>query len=188
MPASRATRTITVTGILAALSIALTFLEVPLPFLFPTFLKLDASELPALLAAFALGPVAGFAVEVLKNFVHFLSGVNGSGGIGELANVVAGSGLVVTAGLVYRFWKRRAGALVGMAAGVVVMTVLACLGNYFFFLRWYGMPAEAVTPTLVLSLYAPFNLLKGLLVSLLTALVYKRVSPLLHGAQPPKRT
>ena len=192
---------ITRVGVLAAMAIVLSFLEsslvIPvLPF-FPNFLKLDIGDLPALLAAFAFGPLAGVLVEALKNAAH-LFGTTTSG-VGELANFVIGGSFVATAGFIYRFHKTRGAAYAGMAAGTLVMTAVACAANYYFLLPLYinvlHFPLEAIVGlanaagnalvkdmgTLILYVFVPFNLVKGLLVSVLTGLVYKRVSPLLHG-------
>jgi riboflavin transporter FmnP len=168
-----------------------------LPF-FPSFLKLDIGDLPALLAAFAFGPLAGVLVEVLKNAVHLIG--SQTSGVGELANMIIGSSFVATAGFVYRLRKNRLSAYLGMAAGTVVMTAVACASNYYVLLPLYGrlgFSVEAIIglanlagntlvkdmPTLLLFVFVPFNLVKGLLVSILTGLVYKRVSPLLHGVR-----
>ncbi len=192
---------ITRVGVLAAMAIVLSFLEsslvIPvLPF-FPNFLKLDIGDLPALLAAFAFGPLAGVLIELIKNAAHLFGSF--TSGIGELANFVIGSAFVGTAGFLYRFRKTRGAAFLGMALGTVVMTAVACAANYFFLLPLYinalGFPLEAIIGaanaagntlvkdmgTLLLYVFVPFNLVKGLLVSVLTGLVYKRVSPLLHG-------
>ena len=196
MTATRPVRWIAVAGVLSAVAIVLSFLEIPLP-LFPNFLKIDASDIPALLGAFALGPLAGVAIEALKNLAHLLNST--TGGIGELANLVIGSAFVGTAGLLYRFHKTRASAFLGMGLGVLVMTTVACLANYFVLLPLYinvlHFPLDAIIgltraagntlvkdmPTLILYVFVPFNLLKGLAVSVLTGLVYKRISPILHG-------
>jgi riboflavin transporter FmnP len=193
---------ITRVGVLSAMAIALSFLEssliIPMLPFFPNFLKLDIGDLPALLAAFAFGPLAGILVEVLKNAVHLFG--SQTSGIGELANMIIGSSFVATAGLVYRLRKNRLSAYLGMAAGTVVMTAVACASNYYVLLPLYGrlgFSVEAVIglanlagntlvkdmPTLLLYVFVPFNLIKGLLVSVLTGLVYKRVSPLLHGVR-----
>jgi riboflavin transporter FmnP len=196
-------QTITRVGVLAAMAIALSFLEssliIPtLPF-FPNFLKLDIGDLPALLAAFAFGPLAGIFVEVVKNAVHLFG--SQTSGVGELANMIIGSSFVATAGLVYRMHKTRGAAYAGMALGTLVMTAVACAANYYVLLPLYinmlHFPLEAIVglsnaagnflvkdmPTLILYVFVPFNLIKGLLVSVLTGLVYKRVSPLLHGVR-----
>ena len=195
-------RMITRVGVLAAMAIALSFLEssliIPMLPFFPNFLKLDIGDLPALLAAFAFGPLAGVLIEVLKNAVHLFG--SQTSGVGELANMIIGASFVATAGLVYRLRRNRIAAYLGMALGTLVMTAVACASNYYVLLPLYGrlgFSVEAIIglanlagntlvkdmPTLLLFVFVPFNLIKGLLVSVLTGLVYKRVSPLLHGVR-----
>ncbi len=194
---------ITRVGVLAAMAIVLSFLEsslvIPVIPLFPNFLKLDIGDMPALLGAFAFGPLVGVFIEVVKNAVHLIG--TQTAGVGELANAVIGSSFVVTAGLLYRLHKTRGAAYLGMALGSVVMTAVACAANYYVLLPLYinvlHFPLAAIVglanaagnllvkdmPTLILYVFVPFNLVKGLLVSVLTGLVYKRVSPLLHGVR-----
>jgi riboflavin transporter FmnP len=171
------------------------YIEIALP-LVPGFLKFDFSEVAVLLASFALGPATAILIEFIKNLAHLP--VSQTMYVGELANFVIGSLFVGTAGLLYRHRKTRADAYVAMGAGTVVMTAAACLINYFFMLRFYiqvmefplnaiiGM-SRAVGNTLVTDLHSlilyvflPFNLFKGLIVSLIVGIIYKRLSPILH--------
>lgn len=183
------------TGILSAVAIALMYLEISLP-LFPGFLKFDFSEIPALLAAFAMGPLAGIAVELIKNVAHLPASHTLM--VGELANFIMGSFFVGTAGLIYKFRKSRGGAMISMAAGTAALTASGALINYFFTIPFYiavmGFSMEAIVaathaagntmvsglPSLILWVFVPFNLLKGLVISLIVALIYKKLSPLLH--------
>lgn len=183
------------TGILAAVAILLMFWEMAIP-LMPAFLKFDFSEIAVLLAAFALGPWTAVLVEFIKNLAHLPS--TGTSGVGELANFLVGSAFVATAGLYYRRHKNKAGAFVAMALGTLVMTVVASLLNYFFLIPFYvrvlNLPLDVIVEwsraagnrlvtdlnTLVLFVFVPFNIFKGLVVSLIVALLYKRLSPILH--------
>lgn len=183
-------------GILSALSIVLSFLETPLPLL-PGFLKLDFSEVPALLATFAFGPVAGFFVELIKNAVHAAT-ASTTGGVGELANMIICGSFVVTAGWIYRRRHTRGGALLALLAGVLVMTVVAMIANYTVLLPFYmnvmGFNMEMIAAasaqagnacikdpkTYLTFAIMPFNLFKGLLNLVIVMLIYKRLSPLLH--------
>lgn len=183
------------TGILAAVAIALMFLELNLPFM-PTFLKFDFSEIAVLIAAFSLGPLTAILIELIKNVAHLP--FSSSLFVGELANFIVGSFFVGTAGLIYRHHKTRKSAVLGMAAGTVVMTSVASLVNYFFLIPFYitvvGFPIEAIVgasqgvgntmvtdlPSLIVWVFVPFNLFKGIVISLIVGLIYKRVSPLLH--------
>lgn len=188
-------RMLTVTAILSAVATVLMALSFSVPFV-PSFLKLDFSEFPALLAAFALGPVSGAAVCFLKNLINVFSTT--TGGAGELCNFLMGLTFVVPAGLWYRRHKTLKGAVTASLLGAVCMAVCSVPLNYFI-----SYPAYAVffgmTTDKVLSLYqmllpsvktlsqalclfnAPFTLLKGLCDVLLTFLIYKRISPILKG-------
>lgn len=185
---------ITVTAILAAVATVLQLIEIPVPFLIPDFVRLDFSELPALLASFSLGPVYGGAVCLIKNLFKLTTSY--SGGVGELGNFLMGACFVVPAGVFYRRHKNRRGALIASVLGAVCMAVASIPINYFITYPAYmsiGFPLEAL-----LALYqairpnvnglleclvvfnAPFTLLKGALDVLLCFLIYKPLSPLLH--------
>ena len=178
-------------AILSAMAVVLFYVEIPVV----AFYKLDLSTLPAILAGFAMGPVWGFGVMVVKNLVHALG--TSTSGVGELADLLMGSAFVVPASLIYQRMKDRKGAIVSMAAGTALMIVAAVLVNYFILIPAYqvlmGLPLEVIvgmgtavwsyidnTVKLVLFITAPFNLLKGVVLSVVTYLLYKRVSPLLH--------
>ncbi len=182
-------------GILSAVAILLMYLELVLP-LMPTFLKFDFSEIAVLLAAFSMGPLTAILIELIKNLAHLAT--SATGGVGELANFIIGSFFVGTAGLIYQYQKSRKGAFLGMMIGTLVMTLAASLINYFFMIPFYvnvmGFPFEAIIgmsqqvgntwvtslETLILYVFIPFNLFKGLVVSVIVAVIYKRFSPLLH--------
>ncbi|MDI9514501.1 MAG: ECF transporter S component [Clostridiaceae bacterium] len=189
-------------GVLSALASAIMFIETPLPFM-PPFLKLDLSEIIVLLGAFALGPLAGVAIELVKNLVHLPFSI--TGGVGEFANFVVGCALVVPAALVYKRNKTMKTAIKGLVIGSLSMVVLASLINYFvmiplyveIFAKQFNITAEQSMQsivqmsaeenqgimdfkTLILFGIVPFNIVKVIIVSLLTFVSYKRVSPLLH--------
>ncbi|MHB1454357.1 MAG: ECF transporter S component [Saccharofermentanales bacterium] len=184
-------------GILAAAAIVLMFLEMPLP-LMPVFLKFDFSEVPVLLAAFALGPISAVIVELIKNLVHLP--FTQSGGVGEIANFFIGSAFVVPAAILYRRHKSKSGAIVGMVAGTLFMTLFASVVNYYimipFYIKVVGFPLEVIIgmskeagnkmvidlKTLIVFVFVPFNLFKGFVVSLIVGLIYKRISRFLHPA------
>jgi riboflavin transporter len=182
-------------SLLSAMAFVLMLFEFPVP-LFPVFLKLDLSDIPALLGAFSIGPLAGVAIELIKNILFLLT-KSTTAGIGELANFIVGGALVFTAGLIYRNGKTRKRAFVGLALGTVVMAVVASFANYFVFLPLYetvlNFPMDAIVAmgsqankavmdvnSLIVYSFLPFNLLKGFIVSLITLLIYKKVSPVLH--------
>ncbi len=181
------------TGILAGVAYVLMLLEFSVPFA-PSFLKYDFSELPAFIAAFAYGPAAGVAVELIKNLIHLP--FTGTSGVGELANFLIGSCFVLPAGLFYKHVKTRKGALAGCVIGTFAAAAVSFPVNYFITYPFYQnfMPLEAIigmysaiipaADTLTKALLivnVPFTFLKGLIGSLLTFAVYKYLSPILHG-------
>ena len=187
------TRILTGTAMLAAVSIVLQLLEMPMP-LSPAFARFDFSDLPALIGAFAYGPVWGVLIELIKNL--FPLTMTGTGGVGELANFVIGSALVFPAGLIYKRSKSRKTALIGCIVGSLCMGVVAALMNYFVLLPLFEafMPLDAMIEAfaafvpfidskldIVLWNALPMNILKGLVISIITMLLYKRLSPLLKG-------
>lgn len=185
---------ITRIAILSAMATIIMYFEFLVPFI-PPFLKIDFSEVIVLLAALALGPISAVIIELIKNLFHLFS--TQSAGIGELANFLIGISFVVPAAIVYKKMKNKKGALLSLSIGTLSMTVFASIFNYFILLPLYAMvlhyPTEAVVQlgtsvnkniTDIKSLIAlgivPFNLLKGIIVSVLVMVIYKKVSPLLH--------
>lgn len=181
-------------AMLSAAAAVLMFLEIPIP-LVPPFLRMDFSDIPALLAAFSLGPLAGFAVLLVKNLVHALA--SWSFLVGELANFTIGLCFVMPAAFIYKRHKDKKSAIVGMTVGGLTMTAVAGLLNAFVLIPLYAIvlnfPVEAIInmskevnplitnlPTLILIGITPFNLLKAFLNTLVTAFIYKPLSPLLH--------
>ena len=186
-------RTLTVTGILSALGAVLMVLEFPVPFM-PSFVKFDFSELPALLATFSLGPVSGVAVCLVKNLIHLP--FTSTGGVGELCNFLLGICFVLPAGILYRIRKNRRAALVGSLIGAAAMALCSLPLNYFVSYPVYTkfLPLDAIIGMYqallpgvdgllqcLLIFNLPFTLLKGLVDTLLVFLIYKHLSPILHG-------
>ena len=186
-------RTMAQVGMLSAIAVVLMLFEIPLPFA-PAFYEIDFSEVPVLVGCFAMGPAAGVAIEFLKILLNFAINGTATAGVGEIANFLIGCSLVVPAALIYKFKKTRTGAIVGMAAGTVFMTAVGCLLNAFVLLPTYavafGMPIDGLVQmgtavnsaidsltTFVLFAVAPFNLLKGVLVSQIVFQIYKKISP-----------
>ena len=181
-------------GMLSAIAIVLMLFDVPLPFA-PSFYKIDLSEVPVMVGCFAMGPLAGAIIELVKILLNFVFTGTDTAGVGEIANLIIGCALCVPAGLIYKKNKTRKSALAGMAVGTVLMTAVGCIINAFVLLPTYavafGMPIDALIgrgsavnsgitdlTTFVLFAVAPFNLLKGALVSLLVFLIYKKISPI----------
>ncbi len=190
------TANLTRMAILTAIALVLFFLEIPI---IPPMYKLDFSNIPVLLGGFAMGPVAGLLILLLKNVLELIiKGLGSTMGIGNLADFLMGAAYLLPAVLIYQRKKTKQRALAGMAVGVVSQTVLAILFNWLvmipFYMSAYHMDiakivgyATKVLPFVdtELKFYllacGPFNLLKGLLISLVTALIYKPLSPLLKG-------
>ena len=187
-------RTITMTALLSAIAYILAFVEFPVP-LSPSFARMDLSDFPALIGAFAFGPLAGVLIELVKNALQLFS--TSTGGIGELANFLMGASFVFTAGLIYWRHKTKKTAWIAGIAGSIVMGVVAVLSNYFILLPLFEqfMPMEQLIASftefipfihskldVVLYNAFPFNVLKGLVISIVTMLVYKRLRPVLKGA------
>lgn len=190
-------RNIAQIGVLSAISFALMTLEFPLWFA-PGFYRLDFSELPVLIGAFAMGPAAGAVIELVKVLLYVLLHGSSTAGVGDLANFIIGCSLVVPSAVIYSRHKTRRNAMIGMAVGTIIMVVVGSAMNAYVLLPVYAvafhMPMKAliaagtaVNPhinsvsSFVLLAVAPFNLFKGVVVSCLTALIYKKVSPILHN-------
>ena len=193
---TRRVRNLAVTGMLSAVGCVLMMFDFPLPMLIPSFVKMDFSELPALLASFSIGPVSGIMVCLLKNVLSAI--FHGSTlGIGEVCNFLMGAVFPGVAGLIYKRNKTRKTAIIGSLVGAVVMAIASVPINFFFSYPVYaaafgGMEAiiaayQAINPNIgsllgcLIVFNLPFTLVKGLLTSLLTFLVYKPLSPILHG-------
>jgi riboflavin transporter FmnP len=189
-------RTLTVTAMLSAIAFLLMFVEFSIPIM-PSFVKLDISDLPALLGTFALGPVSGVVIELLKNLLHILFKGTSSAGVGELCNFLLGCFCVVPAGLIYKHKKSRKTAVIGALVGCAVMAICSLPLNYFVvypaYVKFYGLPLEAIigmyqaiNPNVngLLACLAMFNLpftfCKGLIDAVLCFLIYKPLSPILH--------
>ena len=183
------TKQVVLMGMFGALAAVLMLFEVPLPFIAPSFYGLDISEVPVLVGTFAMGPVAGAVMEGVKILVKLLLKPTSTGFVGEFANIVIGCSMVVPAGMIYRLRKTKKGAIEAMAVGTILMaTVGAMINSRFMPLDNILEAGAAINPAvssvwgLAIFCVAPFNLLKGVIVSLLTALVYKRISCMIHSA------
>ena len=187
------TRKIVVTGLLAALSSVLMYVNFALP-IAPSYLKIDFSDFPALLASFAVGPVSGLAVCLIKNLVSLPASTTGF--VGELSNFLLSSVFVVSAGIYYKHHRTKKGALVASLIGAFSMAFVAILTNNLLVYPAYSriMPIEviigmsaAIIPwvdsvfKVVLVFNFPFTLLKGILNVIVTFAVYKRISPIIQG-------
>ena len=192
------THNLTVAAMLSAVAFILMFIEFPIPMLIPAFIKMDFSDLPALLGAFALGPVYGVIISFMKNLLHIVIKGTSTACVGELSNFILGAIFSAVAGYLYKHHKSRKTAIIGAVAGAVAMGVLSVPSNYFVvypaYVQFYHMPLEAIlgmyqailpsADRLIKCLIIfnlPFTLVKGLLDAVLCMLIYKPLSPILHG-------
>lgn len=188
-PSIQNVRMLTMTAVLSAIAFVLAFFEFPVP-LSPSFARMDLSDLPALIGAFAYGPVSGVLIELVKNALQLLT--SSTGGIGELANFIMGSSFVVAAWLIYKHHKTKKTAILACLIASVIMGVVATVVNYFILLPVFEafMPLDQLIASfskfmpfiktkldVVLFNAFPFNLLKGIGISIVTMLLYKRLTP-----------
>ena len=182
-------------SILSAIGYILMFISVPLPMLFPEFLKIDISDLTALLGGISLGPMAGVTIAFLKNLLQFITGMSTTGGVGEFANFLIGGSFVFTVSYIYSKKRNIQGVIIGLVSGIVVMTMVGCIANYFIILPFYatiGWSIDAVVSmgaainpaidskmSFIIWMIAPFNILKSGLMSLLTLPMYKKTEKIL---------
>ena len=196
MSSENSIKTLAKIAIMGAVAVVIMLFSFPLPSIAPTFYKLDFSEVAVLIGSFALGPIAGIGIEALKVLLNLIFNGTNTAFIGEFANFLMGCALVVPAGLIYQKNKTRKGALIGIVVGIITMVIAGDLLNYFLLIPAYvsiaHFPLEAIiaagtkifpfinsTLSLVLVCVTLFNLVKGVLVGIITVLIYKRVSPLL---------
>lgn len=189
------TREITTIGMLGAIATVLMQLEIPLWFA-PPFYKMDLSEVPVLISCFAMGPIAGMLTELVKILLDFLISGTMTAGVGEVANFCIGCSFCIPAGIIYHKLKTKKGAIVGLVSGTLIMTFLGCFINAYIMLPTYAkalpMPIDALIEmgtkvnasitdlfTFVMFAVVPFNLLKGILVSIVVLLIYKKISPII---------
>lgn len=188
-------RTIAMTGMLSAIAFILMYLQFNVP-LMPSFIAMDLSELPALVGSFAMGPVSGVVICLVKNLLHLMR--TSTGGVGELSNFILGAAFVCTAGIIYKKKKTKQGAMIGSLAGAVVMAVISVFSNYFLVYPVYTnfMPMEAIIAAYqainphveslldcLIVFNMPFTFIKGMICVVITLLVYKRLSPIIKGNQ-----
>ncbi len=191
-------RALVVTSMLSAVAFVLMFLEFPIPIM-PPFIKLDISDLPPLLASFALGPIYGVVAELLKNLLHILIQGSSTAYVGELFNFLCGSFMCFFAGLIYRHKRSRSGALIASLVGCAVMALGSVPLNYFIvypaYEVFYHLPMDVIIKMYQVILPSvdglleclmvfnlPFTFCKGLIDVLICFLIYKPLSPILHGS------
>ncbi len=195
---SRSIQYIAKVGVLSAMAAVLMWFEFPLAFIAPPFYKLDLSEVPILIGSFAMGPLAGVLMELLKNLLHLLIQGTSTNFVGELANFITGCAFVLPASILYGWKRDRKRALFGMLTGTLSLGAIGGFLNYFFLIPTYsalfGLPLDAIIgmgtsihpaitdlSMLVVLAVLPFNLIKGVICSFLTYILYKHVSRFLRA-------
>lgn len=190
------TRRLAQIAMLGAAAGVLMFIEFPLPFLAPPFYKMDFSELPVLIGGFAMGPVAGILIEIIKIALHLLFKGTSTAFVGELGNLIMGCAFIVPAAIIYKRRKTRGNAIIGMVVGIIVMAVASVLVNAYMLLPAYctafhieldviiGMGAAIHSSinsvmTFCILAVAPFNIFKGVVISILTMILYKHIRRIL---------
>lgn len=188
-------RKIAGTGVLSALAYVLMFLEFPIPMFIPNFIKFDVSELPALIASFAYGPVSGVFVCLIKNLLNLLI-KSSTGGVGELSNFILGALFVIPAGILYKYRQTRSAAALGPILGALLSAILSFFTNYYvvypIYIKFMPMEAiigayKAILPSVdslkeaLIIFNVPFTFCKFAIVTVVTFIIYKRISPILKG-------
>lgn len=189
------TRKLVVTAMLSSLATVLMLFEIPLPFIAPPFYEMDFSEVPVLIGAFSMGPSVGVIIEAVKILLNLIINGTTTGGIGEIANFAIGCAYILPASLIYKRKKTKSNAIIAMGVATLTMAVLGVLINAYVMIPIYSafMPLEQIiqmgkdivpliTNTLTFCVFcvAPFNLIKGVLVSTITTFIYKPLSRVIH--------
>ncbi len=190
------TRYLTVTAMLSAIAYILMFLDFSVPMFMPSFIKMDLSELPALIGSFAFGPMCGVIICLIKNVLHLL--ITSTGGVGELSNFLLGAAFVLPAGLIYKYKRNRKSALAGSILGAVFMGAFSVVSNYFLvYPVYYNFMSkdailaayQAILPNVdsifdcLVCFNMPFTTIKGLCSVVITFVIYKHISPILKGTR-----
>ena len=171
-------------GILSAIAFILMMFEVPIVPAFP-WLQIDLSDVPALIGAFAFGPVAGVVIELLKNVLKMLLMGTSTGGVGEIANFLIGIAFVVPAAIVYKKGNTKKLAIVGMLVGTVAIVLMGILANIFILLPLYGMKMTATQLTsYIIAGIIPVNIIKAVLDSVVTYILYKKLATTMFKVAP----
>ena len=187
-------KTIAKVGVLSAIAYILMFISIPLP-IFPSFLKIDLSDIPAIFGGMSLGPMAGLAIVIVKNFLQGIT-ASTTGGVGEFANVIIGGSYVLIICLFYRKLKSIKGVLIGGLLGIIAMTIMGCIMNYYvmipLYATVYGMPLEQIVQlgtvinskvtdlmTFVIWMIAPFNILKASIMTAVTMPLFEKMEKIL---------
>lgn len=192
------TKNVVFMAMFSALATVLMLLEFPIPFIAPSFYEIDLSEIPILVGSFIMGPIAGVIMEAIKILLKLLIKGTSTAYVGDLANFFIGCCFVIPASIIYKHKKSKKSAFIGMAVGTIVMATVGVIINYFvllpFYVKAFGMPLDSIIDagakinsyisnklTFVIICVAPFNIVKGFIDGVITALIYKRISVFIRG-------
>lgn len=190
------TKMIAIVGVFSAISAVLMLIEVPMPFA-PSFYKIDLSDVPALVGGYAMGPVAGVMIEFIKIVLKLIMKSTSTAFVGELANFTVGCAFIIPATIMYQFNKKKSVAIAGCVVGTLVMSIFGTALNGIYllpkFAELYGMPLDALVAmgteinanitdvtSFVIWAVLPLNLIKGIVISVVTMLIYKPISKEFH--------
>lgn len=190
------TRKIAMIGMFSAISGILMFFEFPLPMIAPPFYELDFSEIPVLICGFAFGPAAGVIAEFLKVLIKLFLKSTSTAFVGDFANFVVGCTMILPATVIYHLKKNKKMAVLACVGGTIFMAVFGTAFNALYlipaFAKLYKMPLDVIIGmgteinaaidniiTFVIICVAPLNLIKGAMISVLTMLLYKPLSPII---------
>jgi riboflavin transporter FmnP len=176
------TRIITLLGVMTALAYILYFLELPVGFIFPAapFLKIDFSDIPAIMVGLSAGPLAGVVVELFKNILHAIFLMKEPAGSGEIANFTAGIAYLIPVALIARKDFRAKKYIPAMIIGTLCTVVAMSFINYFVTLPLYGITDNTIKLSMIYTTFAPFNLIKGAVLSVVIVLLYPRLKSVLR--------
>lgn len=188
-------RVIAQIGILATISYFLRFIELPLP-IFPVFLKLDISDVPAVFGGLAMGPAAGFIILTIKNIMQIISGGSSTGGVGEIANLVIAGAYVVVVCMAYKKLRSKKGVIIGSIIGTIAMAITGAIIDYYVIFPLYAkimIPMEQIIQMgqiinprvtdlykFMIWLVIPFNIIKGVLTTIVILPLYEKMSKIIH--------
>ena len=186
-------RKITVVAVFSAIATILMSFGFPLSAIAPSYLEIEFSDLPALLTSFSLGPVWGVLVSLIKNLINLT--LTKTGGVGELSNFLLSATFVYISGAIYKRNKTKRTAFIATLCGLISTVIISVFTNYFLvypvYVELYSfdvvlnmskalIPSIDSTLDIILIFNAPFTFLKGLLNTILTFIIYKRLSPIIQ--------
>ncbi len=183
-------------AMLSAAATILFFIKAPIPFIAPPFYEFDLSNIASLIGSFALGPMAGVLIELIKNLLNLMIDGSITGGVGELSNFLTGCAFVLPSSILFMKNKNKNSAIIGLLAGVIVMTAFSYISNIYIMIPAYSkalsLPIENIVSMgtaihesidsmndMVLLCAVPFNMIKGVILSILTFLLYKKIRTIL---------